>query len=126
MQAKQGADILAYADSANPYQVFMPDLFRDQPAEPGIFPPDTKEKAEKLGAFFKGPANPQDTSEKVPVLVNAIAEQVPGIEKWGVLGACWGGKVRLQMCREGEEAVNYKMGDGLKSSILIFSDRLYH
>lgn len=56
-------------------------------------PPDTKEKGEKLGAFFQGPANPPATKEKVLKLVKAIREHSPKIEQVAVLGMCWGGKV---------------------------------
>lgn len=92
LQAKQGADILAYADSSRQYQVFIPDLFYGKPAEKGIFPPDNEEKKKKLGAFFEGPANPPKTAEKIPGIVKAIAKRKPEIQKWAVLGACWGGK----------------------------------
>lgn len=92
-QAKQGADILAYADSERQYQVFIPDFFLGKPAEKDIFPPDTEEKKKKLGDFFAGPANPSNTAEKIPGIVKGIAEQRPGIQKWASLGACWGGKV---------------------------------
>ena len=73
----------------------MPDFFEGKPADHSLYPPDTKEKGEKLGEFFKGPANPQATKEKVPKLVKAIREHSPKIEKVAVLGMCWGGKVGL-------------------------------
>ena len=71
----------------------MPDLLRGQVAEPSWFPPDTDEKRQKMGALFEGPANIPKTAKKVPSVVRAIAEQVPGIQKWAVVGFCWGGKV---------------------------------
>ena len=93
-QALQGADILALADTGHEYRVFMPDFFRGEPVSLSNYPPDTEEKKNKLGAFFAGPANPGETAGKVPALVKEIEERAKGIEKWGSLGMCWGGKVR--------------------------------
>lgn len=71
----------------------MPDFFYGKPAEKDIFPPDTEEKKKKLGAFFEGPANPPKTAEKIPDIIKEISKQRSAIEKWGVVGGCWGGKV---------------------------------
>lgn len=92
-QALQGADILAHADSSHQYQVFMPDFFLGKPLSHEDYPPDTEEKQQRLGAFFGGPANPQETAKKVPKLVKEIDEKCSGIQKWASLGMCWGGKV---------------------------------
>ena len=93
-QGLQGADILAHSDSSHQYQVFIPDFFIGKPAEHAWYPPDTKEKGEKLGAFFKGPAAPPKTAEKIPSVVKEITEKTGGtINTWGALGMCWGGKV---------------------------------
>ena len=93
-QALQGADILAHADDEHhQYQVYIPDFFEGKPADHSWYPPDTKEKGEKLGAFFQGPAAPPKNAEKVPELVAAIKKYSPKVEKLGVLGMCWGGKV---------------------------------
>lgn len=94
-QIKQGADILAHAKSDRPIQVFMPDWFDGKPASTGIFPPDTPEKKKQLDAFFSGPAKPTTTLEKIPGVLKALNEKVPGIEKWAILGHCWGGKVTI-------------------------------
>lgn len=48
-QTLQGADILAHADQEHQYQVFIPDFFEGKPADISWYPPDTKEKGEKLG-----------------------------------------------------------------------------
>ena len=48
-QTIQGADILAHSDKEHPYQVFVPDFFDGEPADISWYPPDTKEKGEKLG-----------------------------------------------------------------------------
>ncbi len=49
-----------------------------------------------MGDFFAGPAEPKATSKKVLELVKQIAatSEGKGVEKWGSLGMCWGGKVR--------------------------------
>lgn len=94
-QTLQGADILAHADDEHhQYQVFMPDFFEGKPADISWYPPDTKEKGEKVGNFFQTTANPTNTVAKIPGLVKAIKEYSPNIAKVGALGMCWGGKVR--------------------------------
>ncbi|MCJ1258130.1 hypothetical protein MMC24_005961 [Lignoscripta atroalba] len=101
-QGLQGADILAHSDSSHQYQVFIPDFFIGKPAEHAWYPPDTKEKGEKLGAFFKGPAAPPKTAEKIPSVVKEITEKTGGtINTWGALGMCWGGKIISLTSQEG-------------------------
>lgn len=95
-QTLQGADILAHSDKEHQYQVFVPDFFFGKPADQSWYPPDTKEKGEKLGAFFQGPGAPPKTAEKIPKIVKEITEKTGGdITTWGALGLCWGGKVTL-------------------------------
>ena len=95
-QAIQGADILAHADSSHQYRVFMPDFFHGKPLPLDTIPPDTDEKKKRLGDFFAGPASPSETAQLVPELVKKIAgtQEGKGIQKWGSLGMCWGGKVK--------------------------------
>lgn len=71
----------------------MPDWFDGKPATPGIYPPDTPEKKKELSAFLSGPAKLSTTLDKIPGVLKTINEKVPGIEKWAILGHCWGGKV---------------------------------
>ncbi|KAL9010839.1 MAG: hypothetical protein Q9173_004259 [Seirophora scorigena] len=92
-QALQGADILAHVDESHQYQVFMPDFFLGKPLPLSVFPPDTDEKKKQMGDFFAGPANPPDTAKKVPELVKNLGQKYTGIQKWGSLGMCWGGKI---------------------------------
>ena len=73
----------------------MPDFFLGKPLPKSSYPPDTDEKKKEVGAFFGGPASPPDTAKKVPQLLTEIEKQATGIKKWGSLGMCWGGKVRL-------------------------------
>jgi len=90
-QTLQGADILAHTDDQK-YQVFMPDFFEGKPADISWYPPDTDEKGAKLGEFFKTAAAPPKTLPRVPKIVKELGEK-RGIEKWAVIGFCWGGKV---------------------------------
>lgn len=92
-QTIQGADILAYADENNQYQVFVPDLFHGKPFLKSDFPPDTEEKQKKIGEFFGGPAAPPKNKEVVEQTVEALKKDFPKIQKFGSLGMCWGGKV---------------------------------
>jgi dienelactone hydrolase len=91
-QTLQGADILATSDKERPYQVFMPDFFEGSPADISWYPPgDDKEKGEKLGEFFKTKAAPPKTLERIPKIVQELNKR--GIEQWGIVGYCWGGKI---------------------------------
>lgn len=60
-----------------------------------MFPPDTDEKKKAMGDFFAGPAEPGKNSKKVGELLEKIGGtgEGKGVEKWGSLGMCWGGKV---------------------------------
>jgi len=99
-QTIQGADILAYSDSEHPYQVFMPDFFEENAADISWYPPDNKEKEEKLGKFFQERAQPSKTLPRVPKVVKELEEK-RGVEKWGVVGFCWGGKIVNLTSQEG-------------------------
>lgn len=92
-QTQQGADILAHSDSSHQYQVFMPDFFDGSPADISWYPPDTKEKGEKLGHFFQTAAAPPKTLERIPKVLEEIQKNNPEIKEWGILGFCWGGKI---------------------------------
>ena len=72
-QTLQGADILAYTDKEQQYQVFMPDFFEGSPADISWYPPDNKEKEEKLGKFFQTAAAPPKTLPRIPRLLMSLA-----------------------------------------------------
>lgn len=93
----QGADILAYSDdSSHQYQVYVPDFFHGKPAEHSWVPPDTPEKRQKFGEFLNGPASAANNVPKIPSLVREITKKSGGIiQRWGAVGLCWGGKVRV-------------------------------
>ncbi|CAN9459850.1 unnamed protein product [Alternaria alternata] len=73
-QTLQGADILAYTDSQK-YQVFMPDFFEGNPADISWMPPDTKEKEQKMGEFFKSQAAPPKTLPRIPKIVDELSAE---------------------------------------------------
>ncbi|KAA8898501.1 dienelactone hydrolase [Sphaerosporella brunnea] len=96
-QTLQGADIVASTGRV----VVMPDFFRGAVFEPSIIPADTEEKMQKMVAFLDGPANFENNTEAVKALVPLLKERFPGVEKWALLGYCWGGKVATLLSLEG-------------------------
>jgi len=92
-QTIQGADILANGDKEHKYQVFMPDFFEGKPVPMEWYPPDNKEKGEKLGEFFKTTGAPPKTVQRIPKVLKEIEGQSSSIKSWGIVGFCWGGKV---------------------------------
>jgi dienelactone hydrolase len=94
-QTLQGADILAYGDSEKPHQVYIPDFFDGKPADISWYPPDNDEKGAKLGEFFKTTAAPPKTLERIPKCLEELkAGPAKSVQTWGILGFCWGGKIR--------------------------------
>ncbi|KAI0400929.1 hypothetical protein F4802DRAFT_464607 [Xylaria palmicola] len=90
-QTLQGADIMA-TSSETKFRVFIPDWFKDDPADLEWFPPNNEEKQKKLGGFFqKNP--PPGVASQIPGYVKAVSEKYPEIKEWAILGFCWGGKV---------------------------------
>ncbi|KAI9663244.1 MAG: hypothetical protein M1821_008292 [Bathelium mastoideum] len=97
-QTLQGADILGQH-----YKVFVPDWFEGKPADISWYPPDTKEKGEKLGNFFQTTGAPPATAQRVPKVVDLLQKQPEnsGIQKWGIVGYCWGGKIVALTTQQG-------------------------
>lgn len=115
MQTQQGADILALSADKDVsrsssrsssssdedddkkghrgYQIFMPDFLDGQEADPSLFPPTDDDKKQRLTAFLQGPAEPGRTLEKIAPYMDALQKEYPRIERWGVVGYCWGGKI---------------------------------
>ncbi|KFA47864.1 hypothetical protein S40293_06456 [Stachybotrys chartarum IBT 40293] len=91
-QTLQGADILAYSDHHQPYKVFMPDWFKGKPCPIEIYPPDNDDKKKQLGDFF-GTYPPPKIAGQVPDYVKAVKSTHSSLERFGILGYCWGGKV---------------------------------
>ncbi|KAG0641393.1 dienelactone hydrolase [Tuber brumale] len=88
-QTLQGADILASAG----HLVIMPDFFKGQVADPDCYPPDTPDKWTALMGFLNGPANLKDGEANVRAVAEGLRAEFAGVERWGVVGFCWGGKV---------------------------------
>lgn len=76
----------------------MPDFFEGKPADISWYPPDNDEKGKKLGEFFKTQAAPDKTLPRVPRIVEELG-RTRGIEKWAVIGYCWGGKVSVMTAK---------------------------
>ncbi|RMZ80396.1 hypothetical protein DV738_g2791, partial [Chaetothyriales sp. CBS 135597] len=82
-QTLQGADILSTGGSGSGYKVFIPDWFKGNPCPIEWYPPDTKEKQEKLGAWF-GQHPPQGVAAALPAYVQAAQAANPSIKSWAV------------------------------------------
>ncbi|KAL9083323.1 MAG: hypothetical protein Q9165_008581 [Trypethelium subeluteriae] len=97
-QTLQGADILGQK-----YKVFVPDWFEGKPCDLSWHPPDTKEKEEKLGNFFQTTGAPPKTAQRVPKVVELLKKmpENAAVQKWGVVGYCWGGKIVSLTTQEG-------------------------
>lgn len=70
----------------------MPDFFEGRAADISWYPPDNKEKEKKLGEFFQTQAAPPKTLPRIPKIIDELSKS-KGIEKWAIIGFCWGGKV---------------------------------
>lgn len=51
--------------------------------------------------FLTEVAEPKKNAEKLVAIVTECKKKYPSIEKWGVLGLCWGGKVSGQQQTSG-------------------------
>jgi hypothetical protein len=81
-QTIQGADILAYGNKKKSTLVAMPDILENDYADISWYPPDTPEKGQKLGDFFKGPAEPGKTVAKVPKILAELKSAYPSVTSW--------------------------------------------
>ena len=65
--------------------------------DPGLYPPDTEEKQQRVKSF-------QETKmwspDHYPNLLRFTAEaqhRWAGVKAWGMVGFCWGGKVSVKV-----------------------------
>lgn len=79
----------------------MPDWFEGKPADLSWYPPDTEEKKKQLMTFISGTAALDKVVPRIPKVVQELNKQYPNIEKWGVVGYCWGAKVVALSTGEG-------------------------
>jgi dienelactone hydrolase len=70
----------------------MPGFFGDNCANIEWYPPDTKEKGEKLGQWFENAAPPKHLP-KIQGILEGAEKLNSSIKSWGVIGYCWGGKM---------------------------------
>lgn len=75
----------------------IPDFFEGKPVDIKNYPPDTPEKQKLIGEFFAGPANPAAVVEKAKVSLGKVQEAYPKVEKWVIVGFCWGGKIAVTL-----------------------------
>ncbi|KAF3073646.1 hypothetical protein CFAM422_004398 [Trichoderma lentiforme] len=102
-QTIQGADRLS---AHTGFVVLVPDFFDGPGLDIDAVPMDTEEKQKKVQAFFGSTGNPQTNLEKLLVLRKALTEKFPAVEgNWGLFGLCWGGKLAVLACGEGNEGV---------------------
>jgi len=106
-QTIQGADILASGEDG--YQVFMPDYFHGEAADIAWYPPDTDEKMQKLGAWFKKMGDFTPAAGKYMELLKDIEKEYESIKTWGVVGFCWGGKL-VSIMSSSKTSVPFKAG----------------
>ena len=90
-QTLQGADILSTEINA---LVVMPDFFDGEPCDINISPANTEEKKAQLSTFITTKGNLAIAKENIVKSLEALKEELPKVDKWAVIGYCWGGKVR--------------------------------
>ncbi|EEA23084.1 conserved hypothetical protein [Talaromyces marneffei ATCC 18224] len=110
-QTLQGADLLAAQTGA---VTFVPDVLENEYALHSWLPPDTEEKRIAFEGFFKDTAAPPLVLPKVKAWLAEAKGKYPSIEKWGILGVCWGGKIAILNSTEGSDfAVSGQVHPGL-------------
>lgn len=116
-QTIQGADRLASETRAI---LLMPDFFSGKGLDHGLIPPDTEEKKNAMYAFFNEMANFEDNLPRLFAIRKAVSEMYPATEgRWGIFGLCWGGKLAVLACGEGNEG-----SDDLTSAALLIQGKL--
>ncbi|KAI9820583.1 MAG: hypothetical protein M1827_004952 [Pycnora praestabilis] len=86
----QGADRLSsHLDAL----VLVPDFFKGKAIELSIFPIDSDEKKQRAQKFMAEQANPEVNVGVLKEVTIEAKEKWRGVEGWGSLGLCWGGKL---------------------------------
>lgn len=83
--------------------VLVPDFFKGEPMDPGLYPPDTDEKKAKAAEFMATKANVQEGAKMLVETIKEAKGEYAGVKTWGTYGLCWGGKIAALCCGEGTE-----------------------
>lgn len=106
-QTLQGADRLA--EHMGDTLVLVPDFLEGDYARHEWIPPNTPEKQKAFQNFIGGPANIPKAVKRLVGVRGALAERYPGVDGHvAVGGLCWGGKVAVLACGEGNEGAGRK------------------
>ncbi len=54
----------------------------------------------QVADFRANCSNPAFTAPKVPGLMESLRDTCHGVQRWGALGFCWGGKIVSMTCAE--------------------------
>ncbi|KAM3075155.1 hypothetical protein ACMFMF_005835 [Clarireedia jacksonii] len=97
-QTLHGMDTLSLtATSSSPagLKLFAPDWFDGAEADISYWPADTDDKLKYIKGYFATHADPGKTLKRMVSVMEAIRgrEEYKGIERWGIAGYCWGGKL---------------------------------
>ncbi|KAL7933169.1 Alpha/Beta hydrolase protein [Trichoderma chlorosporum] len=102
-QTIQGADRLS---AHTGFLVLVPDFFDGKGLDINSIPMDTEEKQKTVHQFIGTTGNPQANVEKLLALRKELTDKFPAVESsWGLFGLCWGGKLTVLACGEGNEGV---------------------
>lgn len=100
-QTLQGADRLSAHTGAI---VLVPDFFDGKRLSADVIPTDTEEKKQQLQEFFSSVASFDINLPKLLAIRKAISVRFPKAEDHcGVFGLCWGGKMAVLACGDGNE-----------------------
>ncbi|KGO40374.1 Dienelactone hydrolase [Penicillium expansum] len=89
-QTKQGAALLAKELDC---LVIIPDFFNGEAANIEWVGMDTAEKRDNMMGFFANKASPEKNLATLYSVTNETKSLYATVEKWAVLGLCWGGKL---------------------------------
>lgn len=110
-QTLQGADRLAQL--LGDTLILVPDFLEGNYVQHDWLPPDTPEKQSLFVAFRSGPGALEPNVAALLRVRNAVGEKWPAVDAHvAVGGLCWGGKVSVMACLDGNE------GQGRKFNVI--------
>lgn len=112
-QTLQGADRLVQhlgsSGDAKKTLVFMPDLLKGEYVQPEWFTRSEDERMQLFAAFRAGPGNASKAAELLLAVRKDIADKFPAVDEHvAVGGLCWGGKISVLVCGEGNKGSGRK------------------